>query len=172
MRGLTFAKRLYKLCRPCPRPAQGEALLKRLLDPYHLGGGGDVERHPPERCRRHWLVANRDTLPQKWPPPPWKVAGSCRWTHGLNQLCAQGEAFLKRLLDPYYQGPVPTIPPPGQAPFLNLKPVGLWDPDFELFRTSGGLRVLGACVAPAAAEDAAPYIYIYIYVYVCIYIYM
>jgi hypothetical protein len=33
-----------------------------------------------ESCVRPWLVANRATLRQKWPPPPWSVAGSCEWT--------------------------------------------------------------------------------------------
>ena len=31
----------------------------------------------PEKWTRHCLVANRATLPQKWPPPPWNVADSC-----------------------------------------------------------------------------------------------
>ena len=39
-----------------------------------------------EKCRRPLPVANLRTLPQKWPPPPWKVAGSCRWTPRLNLL--------------------------------------------------------------------------------------
>ena len=44
------------------------------------GGGGEAGRHPPERWRRRCLVATWATLPQKWPPPPWNVAGSCQWT--------------------------------------------------------------------------------------------
>jgi len=35
---------------------------------------------------RRWAVANWGTLPLKWPVPPWKVAGSCRWTQRLNLL--------------------------------------------------------------------------------------
>jgi len=31
-------------------------------------------------CRRPCLVANRATLPQKWPPPPRNMAYSCEWT--------------------------------------------------------------------------------------------
>ena len=33
-----------------------------------------------DRCRRPWLVANRATLPQKWPPTPRNVADSCELT--------------------------------------------------------------------------------------------
>ena len=33
-----------------------------------------------ERCRRPCPVANRATLPQKWPPPPRNVADSCELT--------------------------------------------------------------------------------------------
>ena len=44
-------------------------------DPRGVGG-----RHPPGRCRRRCLVANRAPLPQKWPPHPWNVADSCQRT--------------------------------------------------------------------------------------------
>ena len=41
------------------------------------GGGGESEESDfRESCRRCWLVANRATLPPKWPPPPpemWPV---------------------------------------------------------------------------------------------------
>ena len=33
---------------------------------------------------RRWVVANMRLLPQKWPAPPWQVAGSFRWTQRLN----------------------------------------------------------------------------------------
>ena len=33
-----------------------------------------------ESCKRPWLVANRATVPQKWPPPPRNVADSCELT--------------------------------------------------------------------------------------------
>ena len=52
-----------------------------------------------ESCFRPWLVANRATLPQKWPPPPWNVAGSREWTQRLNQrsrLSLMAERFTVR----------------------------------------------------------------------------
>ena len=60
--------------------------------------------------RRHWVVPNRATLPQKWPPPPSNVAGSCQWTQRLNQRKTKavlfregmriqgGEGYVLRLL--------------------------------------------------------------------------
>ena len=33
-----------------------------------------------ESCLRPWLVANRGTVPQKWPPPPRNVAEECELT--------------------------------------------------------------------------------------------
>jgi hypothetical protein len=49
---------------------------------------------PPERCRRRCLVANRATLLEKWSLPPWRVAGSCRWTQRLNQLNQRSCLFI------------------------------------------------------------------------------
>ena len=43
-------------------------------------------------ARRPWLVANRATLPQKWPPPP----DSCKRTERLNQRSFL--FFMARLL--------------------------------------------------------------------------
>ena len=37
-----------------------------------------------KKWRRHLAVANLRTVPQKWPAPPWEVAGSFRWTQRLN----------------------------------------------------------------------------------------
>ena len=52
-----------------PRRISGQPAFSLLL-PGSLG----------ERCFRPWLVANRATLPQTWPPPPGNMASSCRWT--------------------------------------------------------------------------------------------
>ena len=38
-----------------------------------------------ENSRRRCLVANRATLPQKWPPPPRNVADSCEMTATTKQ---------------------------------------------------------------------------------------
>jgi len=43
-----------------------------------------------ETSRRLCLVANRDTLPQKCPPPPWNVAESCELSVTTNTV-KQGE---------------------------------------------------------------------------------
>ena len=66
--------------------------------PWDAVGNSDVSVRPEMRLRlvpfgpshgcpdwagtsgRPWLVANRATLPQKWPPPPWNVAGPCELT--------------------------------------------------------------------------------------------
>ena len=39
-----------------------------------------ASRPARESCFRPWRVANRATLPQKWPATPRHVAGSCQWT--------------------------------------------------------------------------------------------
>ena len=63
---------------------------------FFLGGGDANVPDPSSKPRgnsalntpmvRRWVVANFRALPQKWPAPPWKVAGSFRWTQRLNLL--------------------------------------------------------------------------------------
>jgi len=50
-----------------------------------------------ERCRRPCLVANRATLPQKWPPPPRNVANLCE----LTATTKPQERYLYDPDDPY-----------------------------------------------------------------------
>ena len=46
-------------------------------------------RQEEERCRGPCLVANRATIPQKRPPPPWNVADS----YELTETTKVNEAF-------------------------------------------------------------------------------
>jgi len=54
------------------------------LTPRALAGAGPERegrrREVVESCRRPWLVADRATLPQKWPPLPRNVADPCKRT--------------------------------------------------------------------------------------------
>ena len=47
-----------------------------------------------ESCRRPWLVANRVSHPQKWPPPPQNVDDSCELTEKTKPT--QPSIFQKR----------------------------------------------------------------------------
>jgi len=79
-----------------------------------------VSSHGLERCRRPCLVANRATLPQKWPQPPRNVADSCELTAttdtpGVPAHAADGavparmqsgiKSFFCDCLDVYHKAP-------------------------------------------------------------------
>ena len=56
-----------------------------IRDLVHVEGGGDgvsstfdVYKVVNTLMVRRWVVANVQLLPQKWPAPPWEVAGSFR----------------------------------------------------------------------------------------------
>ena len=60
--------------------------------------------------RRPWFVANRATLPQKWPPPPRNVADSCELTEMTKPRQPSGFCGLRSpgrdLGDPVVHPPV------------------------------------------------------------------
>ena len=77
--------------------------------------GRAVGRHPPGIGRRRLVVADWGSLPQKWPPPAWNVAGSCGWNDpeadSQYTLTPESQALHCRPSNPYPE-PESLIPHP------------------------------------------------------------
>ena len=85
---------------------------------------------------RRWVVANMRLLPQKWPAPPWEVAGSFRWTQRLNlllvtavyrlrQRTVEGMVREVRDRDEVHRGAVRVHECPPASGFGSLLPLSL-----------------------------------------------